>query len=157
LINASILSPQRFGLSFDTNMAFTGGSDSDFFMRLVHAGGSILHVSRAIVREVVLPNRLSISWRLTRQYRSSTNRVYINTKLYGRRKATFYSIKETVRHLIEGTLGLIFCVLFLLSGYQKFKRHFYHSLRHLAKGAGNFLGLFGAKPQPYQHHKIDGY
>lgn len=155
LIQANILSPRHYNLTFDPGMAFTGGSDSDFFMRLVHAGGKIVHVSQAIVKEEVLSNRLTIKWRLQRQFRSSTNRVYINMKLYGQRKSIISALKEAARHCVEGTLGFIVSPLFLLSGYYKFKRQLYHSLRHLAKGAGNICGLFGAKPQPYKI--VDGY
>lgn len=155
LIKAMILSAEHYGLSFDPGMAFTGGSDSDFFMRLVHAGGKIVHVSQAIVKEVVLSNRLTIKWRLKRQFRSSVNRVYINMKLYGQRKTIAVSLKEALRHLFEGSLSFVFCPLFLLFGFYKFKRHLYHSLRHLAKGAGNICGILGTKPEPYK--TIDGY
>jgi succinoglycan biosynthesis protein ExoM len=155
MINCKLILKSGYGLEFDQNMAFTGGSDSDFFIRAVKAGAKIVHVSNAIVREEVLENRLTIAWRLKRQYRSSTNRVYINIKLYGYRKAAFYAFKELIRHLIEALLNAVTWPIYAFLGYYKLKRQFYHCLRHLAKAAGNISGLFGIQPQPYQ--KIDGY
>jgi len=55
-------------------------------MRLVHQGGRIVYLSDAVVSEAVVPNRLTIRWRLKRQYRSSANRVYIESKLFGAKK-----------------------------------------------------------------------
>jgi succinoglycan biosynthesis protein ExoM len=142
-------------LDFDTNMAFTGGSDSDFFMRVVHQGGRIVFVKDAVVSEVVLDNRLRLFWRLKRQYRSSANRIYIELKLYGFQKTLITSLKEFARHLIEGSLRLVTSPLYLFVGRINFKRSSYHGWRHFAKAAGIISGLFGKHPQPYK--KIDGF
>ena len=154
LIHSKLVSQSGYGLQFDTRMTFTGGSDTDFFMRFVKMGGKIVHVSQALVAEKVTANRLKISWRLKRQYRSSTNRVYINKKLLGINKAIFMAIKESIRHLVEGCLSLLICWIYIVKGKNSFKRQYYHSLRHLAKGFGNFSGIFGIQPQPYK--SIDG-
>jgi len=142
-------------LEFDTNMAFTGGSDSDFFMRVVHQGGRIVFVKDAVVSEVVLDNRLRLHWRLKRQYRSSANRIYIESKLYGFQKTLITALRELARHLIEGSLRLVTSPLYMFVGQINFKRSYYHGLRHFAKAAGIISGLFGKHPQPYK--KIDGF
>jgi succinoglycan biosynthesis protein ExoM len=155
MISKQVISGDGMKLRFDNQMALMGGSDSDFFMRLVAIGGKIAFVKEALVSEDVLPNRTSIVWRLKRQYRSSTNRVYIYIKLYGLKKTILIALKESLRHLLDGTLGLISAPLFLVAGKNKFKRRLYHALRHYAKLGGNIFGLFGMHPQPYK--TIDGY
>lgn len=142
-------------LDFDTQMAFTGGSDSDFFMRYVDSGGKIVVVSNAVVSEIVLPNRLTIFWRMQRQFRSSSNRVYIYIKLYGKKRTFIICIKEIPMRFAHGILRLISSPFYLLGGYVHFKKSYYHGLRHLAKGAGAVAGLIGRYPQPYK--KLDGY
>lgn len=147
MVQARIL--QAPGLSFDTQMAFTGGSDTDFFRRLTHQGDKIVFVKDAMVSEVVLPNRLHMRWRLERQYRSSANRVYVDMKLLGVRKTTVRSAKEFLRHLVEGSLRLLTSPLGLLAGWLKFKRNAYHGFRHFAKASGIVAGFLGKHPQPY--------
>ena len=144
-----------FSLSFDTEMQFTGGSDSDFFMRFVHAGGVILAISEAIVSEHVPPNRLTIQWRLKRQYRSSANRVYIKFKLHGAKKTIKDAAREIIMRMLHGTVKLVISPLSLIYGYTCFKRTYYHALRHFSKAFGTIAGLFGNQPQPYRH--VDGY
>jgi len=155
MIARHVISKDGMSLSFDIQMALMGGSDSDFFMRLVAIGGKIAFVKAALVSEEVLSNRTSILWRLRRQYRSSTNRVYIYIKLYGLKKTILISLKESFRHLLDGTIGLILAPLFLVAGKNKFKKRLYHALRHYAKLGGNMVGLFDIHPQPYK--TIDGY
>ncbi len=155
LVSAFVLASNGYNLQFDTQMTFTGGSDTDFFMRYAHVGGKIIHVSNAIVAEEVIANRLSIMWRLKRQYRSSTNRVYVNKKLMGIKTAITTALKESIRHLFDGILGLIVCPLYLAKGKNRFKRQYYHGVRHLSKAAGSLAGIFDIHPEPYKI--IDGH
>jgi len=155
MFRTSILRPEGGALQFDTNMALTGGSDTDFFMRLVHQGGRIVYLSDAVVSEAVVPNRLTIRWRLKRQYRSSANRIYIESKLFGAQKTARRAVKEIVRHGVEGTLRVVVSPLMLLGGYRKFKRSWYHGLRHFAKAGGLVAGLRGRHVQVYR--ETDGY
>lgn len=143
------------GLRFDDNMALTGGSDTDFFIRYYHMDGKIIHVKNAVVSEEVLSNRLKISWRLKRQFRSSANRVYVNKKIYNHSKAVSLAIKECFRHIVEGAIGLILSPLFLLKGIIKFRKKYYHALRHLAKAIGCISGIIDIQPKPYK--KTDGF
>jgi succinoglycan biosynthesis protein ExoM len=155
LVRKTVFDPAYSDLKFDTTMTFTGGSDTDFFIRYESMGGKIIHVSQAIVAEAVIENRLKISWRLSRQYRSSTNRVYVNKKIMGSQKAIFFALRDGVRHLIDGILGLVVCTFFIFHHKNTFKRRYYHALRHIAKAAGNFIGIFNIQPEPYK--TPDGY
>ena len=155
LFRTAILEKYEPPLNFDINMTMTGGSDTDFFMRLVQHGGKIVYVGDAEVSEAVVPVRLTIRWRLRRQYQSSANRVYIESKLFGTKHVMATSLKQVFRHVLEGTLRLVFSPLLLLAGYTKFKRGWYHGLRHYAKAAGTLAGLRGSHVQLYL--KTDGH
>jgi succinoglycan biosynthesis protein ExoM len=154
LIDFKRLQTLDFTPEFDIAMALTGGSDTEFFMRLVQAGGRIAYVEDAVVAEEVVPDRLSIRWRMRRQYQSSANRIYIESKLFGGKKTAKRARKEVLRHAFEGTLRLLTAPVLLVGGYLRFKRGWYHGLRHFAKGAGLLAGLRGNNVQLYL--KTDG-
>jgi len=151
LVHRKVFDASGYNLKFDIDMTFTGGSDTDFFIRYEKMGGKIIHVSQAVVAEEVIANRLKISWRLSRQYRSSTNRVYVNKKIMGTRQAVFLALKDCIRHTFEGLLGLVFIPLSLFKDKNIFKRKYYHALRHLAKASGSLTGIFNMQPQPYKN------
>ena len=151
LVHKKVFEASGYGLMFDIDMTFTGGSDTDFFIRYEKMGGKIIHVSHAVVAEAVITNRLKISWRLSRQYRSSTNRVYVNKKIMGTRQAVFLALKDCIRHTFEGLLGLVFSPLSIFKNKNIFKRKYYHALRHLAKASGSLIGIFNMQPQPYKN------
>lgn len=144
-----------FSLSFDIQMAFTGGSDSEFFMRFAYLGGKILAVPRALVSEVVVSNRLTLFWQLQRQFRSNANRIYINMKLHGKKRAFMSAIKEIFLRLLHGFLRALLVPFCIIGGYNYFKKNYYIALRHFAKAGGLLAGLLERHPQPYK--SIDGY
>ena len=146
---SKILSVKGGNLEFDSRMALTGGEDKDFFTRLVHQGGRIVYLSDPVVSEAVLPNRLTIRWRLRRQYQSSASGVYIDAKLFGPKKIVWPALREMLRHCVEGTLRIVSCPFMLVGGYHQFKRGWYHGLRHFAKAAGILAGLCGREVQLY--------
>jgi len=155
LVNRKVLEPSGYNLRFDNNLAYTGGEDTDFFIRYEKMGGKIIHVRQAIVEEKVTQNRLTISWRLKRQFSSSTNRVYVNKKIMGSSKAVMLALSAFLRHSIEGCLGLLASPIFMIKGKNVFKRKYYHALRHWAKGIGSLIGIFNMQPQPYKN--TDGF
>jgi succinoglycan biosynthesis protein ExoM len=154
IFSTSILLPP-LKMAFDNNMALTGGEDSDFFMRFTHAGGKIIIVAEAVVSEVVLENRLKISWRLYRQFWSSSSRVYTYKKIFGFRKTFLLSIKEIPMRIAHGIGRLIISPFLLPSNINSSKKSFYHGLRHFSKAAGTLTGLAGRHPKPYK--KVDGH
>jgi succinoglycan biosynthesis protein ExoM len=58
------------GLRFDPDCGLTGGEDTDFFNRMHHAGATLGFCANGLVREEVVPARLSLRWLLRRAYRS---------------------------------------------------------------------------------------
>lgn len=149
MIARKVFASDGMNMRFDEKMALMGGEDSDFFMRYVAQNGKIIFVKNAIVSEDVMLNRTTLQWRLNRQFRSSIHRIYSYHKLYGYKYTLCAALKQSVRHLIDGTIGLVTSPLFLLNSKNSFKRHFYHALRHYAKLLGNLTGLVC--------HNFEGY
>ncbi len=54
---------------FDESFSFTGGSDTDFFSRLIAPGDTVIWCDEALVSEVVPPGRLQARWILRRMIR----------------------------------------------------------------------------------------
>jgi len=155
LIKADLIRNPESKSDFDTNMRYSGGSDTDFFMRLSNSGARIAYVNDAFVSEKVLENRLSLKWRLRRQFQSSVNRVYIEKKLYGQNRILLKSLRRALRHIFEGVLRLLITPLQFICGYEKFKRSYYHGLRHFSKAFGTVSGLMDMKIDIYKG--TDGY
>lgn len=154
LMSTRLLQPP-WSMEFDTRMAFSGGSDSDFFMRCAFRGGRIVCASRALVSEPVIENRLSIRWRMQRQFRSSANRVYTHYKLYGVGRTVRDSSIEAISRVLRGLFRLLTLPLYLPGGRPALMRAWYHGLRHFAKAGGVIFGLFGMQPRAYR--ETDGY
>jgi succinoglycan biosynthesis protein ExoM len=154
MISTAILMPPH-AMEFDTCMAFSGGSDLEFFTRLTEQGGRILFVKDAVVSEEVLENRLKLGWKLHRQYRVSANKIYIKFKKYGVLKTVVFSQKELLMRMVEGLLFGIATFPSVLAGRKRFEDMRFKSLVSFAKAAGIVTGLFGCHPQPYR--KIDGF
>lgn len=155
LISTRLLRPP-WSMEFDTRMAFSGGSDSDFFTRYTFHGGRIVCASRALVAEPVIENRLTLCWRLKRQFRSSANRVYTNYKLYGVARTVGGGLREVLSRLVRGVLRLATLpVHAVLRGRAGCMHAWYHGLRHFAKAFGTIAGVVGMQPRPYW--ETDGY
>ncbi|HEU4709599.1 MAG TPA: glycosyltransferase family 2 protein [Methylophilaceae bacterium] len=154
MFSAKLLLPP-WSMKFDTGMAFTGGSDLDFFTRVTDRGGKILFVKDAVVSEVVLESRLQLGWRLRRQYRVSANKVYMKFKRYGILKTWISALRELIMRFIEGALLLMALPFLRLLSKEKFDEALLRALISFAKISGIVIGLIGYHPQPYK--TIDGY
>lgn len=154
MMSAKLLLPP-WSMEFDTRMAFTGGSDLEFFTRLTHRGGRILFVKDAVVSEEVLESRQRLGWILKRQYRVAANKVYIKFKKYGTLLTLVSALKELLMRLLEGSVRLVLLPFYLVAGKKRFLEARYRALVSFAKAAGIVTGLCGHHPQPYK--EIDGY
>ena len=61
------------GFRFEESMGFTGGSDKEFFRRLVDAGHDITWIDEAVAHEWYPTSRLTHGWVFRRSYRLGTN------------------------------------------------------------------------------------
>ncbi len=113
----------------------TGGSDKEFFLRFTRHGGVIVWTNKAIVREEVISERLSMDWATQRAYR------------YG---VTGFKIENAIRPPVA---AILVCAakgsVYLASGLARLpvtvvmgKRAYVDSMCHLAHGSGFLLGIF---------------
>lgn len=154
MFSTDLLKPP-LSMRFDINMALTGGSDLEFFMRYRRACGKMRTVSGAIVSEVVLENRQTLGWRLKRNYRSAANLSYIHVKHLGRYPALYKVLVTVFTAIPLGCLRLLTAPILIFRGYSQFGRALYRGLRYWVRSAGALAGFIGAHPAPYRN--TDGY
>jgi succinoglycan biosynthesis protein ExoM len=59
----------KAGGGFNPDYALTGGEDTEFFLRLRHAGGILVWCDEAIVRETIPTDRARLGWLMQRHFR----------------------------------------------------------------------------------------
>jgi succinoglycan biosynthesis protein ExoM len=60
---------QKAGGGFNPDYALTGGEDTEFFLRLRHAGGVLVWCDEAIVHETIPTDRARLGWLMRRHFR----------------------------------------------------------------------------------------
>jgi len=136
----------RFENPFDTTLRFVGGSDSDFFARILEAGAKLHWAEHAVVYEFVTPERLTIKWLVMRAFRGGQG--------YARRhveKLNF--VGKTIHLLYRFTLACFALMMVVLL----FPFGFHQSIRWLRKVFSN-VGQFSAfLPFRYEEYKRSNY
>ena len=153
MVRTHVFAPDGLGLSFDGNMRFTGGSDTDFFSRVALAGGKIIWVGDAVVEELVPDSRMTLSWQLHRTFRVAINISVLHEKQRGKPPALLRSAVKGFGRLLGGFVRLPLAILIPIMP-DKGKRHALQAAKQIASGLGSFAYLFGVRPQPYR--KVDG-
>lgn len=119
----------RFNESFET-----GGSDKEFFLRFTASGGVIRWAAEAIVREPVVPERLSIRWAVSRSWRLGATGFQIERSLRGASAAAATCIGKGGAYMLVGIASL---PVGLLPG----RAGLIDGLCFIAHGAGFVLGI----------------
>lgn len=149
LISADVFS--RF--SFDEALLFTGGEDTEYFLRVTDAGYKIIYAPDAMVSEIVVPVRLTIGWWLRRHFRNSAGLANITVLHEGCKAAA-------LRHIPKAIENFAYCLALIIPGAVLFsctgkKKYLFKSLKKGASGLGMLSGLAKRLPNPYK--TIDGY
>jgi len=129
-------------LRFDEKLAFTGSSDTAFFMKAMRKGAKIYACAEAVVCETIPDSRLSIAWLSKRSYRYGLLSVKIG-KIQNRRPAAL--LLKTLGQLIS---KLIRCIFLLLQG-KRIKAM--RAWRSVCKQTGICAGILGLKFEEYRH------
>jgi glycosyltransferase involved in cell wall biosynthesis len=79
LVATAAVARQR--LAFDPALNLTGGEDQLFFRQMRDGGSAIAFAARAIVRESLAPNRLSVRFNLARAYRRGNSLSFCERRL----------------------------------------------------------------------------
>ncbi len=131
--------PDKF--RFDDKFQFTGGEDSDLFIRLKFAGAVIRFVEGASVNEVIASDRIRIKWFLAKEFskRNLIAKEHINVRKYWDsdkyRDTTLQFIREVIKRTFSGLLFLIWGILICLFSKR--------ALRYIVKGLSKICWVIG--------------
>jgi glycosyltransferase involved in cell wall biosynthesis len=144
---------RRWTIRFDTGLALSGGEDTVFFDTLHARGCRIAYSTTAAVEEFIPPERTTLKALLRLSYRNGNNRLgkHLRLSAYsGRpsRVASFIAI-QAIKALRDICVGCIRVAGFWLPQRAGPDR-FHDGLVQMAKGAGQFAGLFGMRYDYYR-------
>lgn len=139
--------------SFDESLLFTGGTDTEYCLRVTDAGYKIIYTPEALVSEIVVPVRLTMRWRLRRHFRNSAGLANITAMHEGSRRAI-------LRYIPKAIENFAYCLALTVPGVVFFsctgkKKYLFKSLKKGVSGLGMLFGLAKKLPNPYT--TIDGY
>ncbi|MBC03163.1 MAG: hypothetical protein CMJ34_07650 [Phycisphaerae bacterium] len=100
---------RRGGFRFDEAMRHGGGSDKEFFRRIVDAGHEITWVDDAIAFEWYPIERIGMGWVFRRSYRLGTNALHAEglSGIRGRGTLLFRAGRFGIRGLLRGAASII--------------------------------------------------
>ena len=154
MVSARVFAPDGYALSFDPNLRFSGGEDTDFFLRLSKAGGKILWINEAVVEEPVNDGRLSLKWQLQRTFRVAINIAMQHGKMHGLLSSSFRIALKAIGRIFQGLAKASIAAILFVFAPQTSKRTGFAAAKDFASGLGSIAYLFGFRPQPYK--QVDG-
>jgi glycosyltransferase involved in cell wall biosynthesis len=125
---------------FDERMRMTGGSDYLFFKQANSLGLKIYWSDKAPVYEDVPMTRLNAKWLIQRQFRLG-NTFAVSERLDGSKTGL---VLLAAKGLSRVVLGALMLPSWIFSTYYGVK-----GMRHILRGAGMFIGIFGHSHQEY--------
>lgn len=126
------------GARFAERFNFTGGEDTDFFLRLVKAGNNIVAVPSAVVVEQVPRSRQTYSWLFRRGYRASATWTVIERELSPRFTRVPMRLASALRDILVA-VGL----LAASTRPSRRSRSLPVAVQRTAKAVGSIGGLLG--------------
>ncbi|MEK3646558.1 glycosyltransferase family 2 protein [Aeribacillus sp. FSL M8-0235] len=130
---------------FNERYALTGGSDTEFFMRVNQSGFKIIWSDEAIVTEIVPNSRANLRWILQRAYRLGNTIARCEVDVISSKKVLIIRFLKAFIRLVQGLVFLPFSVFF---GKHKIVKN----LRYIWRSIGIFNGLLGIKYEEYKRH-----
>ncbi len=146
--------PDGLGLRFNERLRFTGGSDTEFFLRANDAGARIVWSARPKVIERLSAGRLTFRWQFRRAFRIAANEAQYLLEAQGLVASAKQLGGPSLHRLSNGLLGLAVAPLRLRQGKERFRAKALKSGRKLAWGMGSLVGLTPLRPRPYA--RVDG-
>jgi len=155
MISQHIVSPQGYGLTFNEEMRFTGGSDWEFCAKAVKLGARPIAVSDAWVVEEVTRNRVTLKWLLRRQTRVSANKTWSRIRKLGRIQSFVVMLFQAGFRVFYGIVIFLVAALTLPIAPTRSRYLAARGLISFAAAIGYVLPAFGVVPEPYRN--IDGH
>ena len=144
MIDAGVLRREDF--RFDESMRHGGGSDKEFFRRVVDAGHEIAWVDDAIAHEWYPADRIRFGWVFRRSYRLGTNALQAEglTGLSGRARLLLRAARFTIRGFLRGAGSLPHPSIALA-----------RMSWDLGRASGLVAGVFGRRYEEYADRHAD--
>jgi succinoglycan biosynthesis protein ExoM len=147
LARAHLFQGDGLGLRFDEALAFTGGSDVEFFRRAVATGAVIRWSAAFPVREHWGAARLTMAWHLKRKYREASVAYVISTDPAERRSMLWAKgVVGPLEALGYGAAGLLAWPF----SARRSERLVYKARARLAEASAMVGALTGRLQQPYR-------
>jgi glycosyltransferase involved in cell wall biosynthesis len=128
---------------FDPEFGLTGGEDSEFFMRLAHAGKHFAWADDAIAYGEIEPTRLTLRWVLTRAFSIGNSDMRIAMK--------YQSGREIVRETAK-IAGALLVAPFLSLALVPFPSRRLEAPQLFFRAAGKAFAMLGARHNTYLSH-----
>jgi len=129
--------------AFDEEFALTGGEDTQFFLRVLQSGFSIIGSSRAVVHESIPRSRANLPWIVRRAYQSGNSWVLCEKSVDPKLSTRVVRLFKAAGYLAQGAFSM---PVSLFRGTTAMA----HSLQTFVVGIGMLAGLAGHRYQPYR-------
>lgn len=151
LFSSHLVSSDGFNLRFDTQLKYTGGSDTDFFNRSHINGARFVYTTSAVVHEVVPIDRCSFGYLFERQARIRATGFFIDKKNLGLKIALTKHIRRLLQFFIQAFFYFLAAICYCLIKPRKAKFYYFRGVMKLANCYGALRGFFGKLLNPYQN------
>jgi len=141
----SLVRTELFGHNpFDERLAFTGGEDTHFFLRVHRAGRKMVWADGAVVQELIPSSRANAAWIFRRAYRLGNSLAFCEMDLD---PSPSTLALRAAKALVRITRGLLLVpVSPLLGGRHALAK----ALHDVSRGAGMLAGLAGFTHEEYR-------
>ncbi|TLP42337.1 glycosyltransferase family 2 protein [Cohaesibacter sp. CAU 1516] len=100
LFSAKLVDGRKSALRFNEEMAFSGGTDLEFFYRVTDNGGTIVWVPDAIVRETIPASRMTLSYQAKRAGAVASAQAFITRHRLGPTQAALSILPKVTSRLL---------------------------------------------------------
>lgn len=138
-------------LRFDDAFNTAGGEDQFFFRQLLASGGRIAYAANAIAAELVVANRLCMTYILRRAFRRGNTLWYCDARIHGTAHMTAIRICKALARV---TLG---AVTILPRSVVRGKTGLVEALVDIVRGAGTLAGMCGVVFLEYDRATVARY
>ncbi len=98
---------------FDDAFALSGAEDTQFFLRVSHAGLTIVWSQEAVVFELIPAERGTVAWILRREYQTGNGWIFSEASLDNRPRSRAFRFCKASGHVVIGLLNFLWRSLLL--------------------------------------------
>lgn len=136
------------GLRFDERFNETGGEDTDFFARLMRAGGEVKWAGKARIFENMPVGRMTLRWLCARWYRTGTVEAHLRSRPVPTASDRLANLGRGFIRVGAGGLRLMWALAGAAAGMRPHS-DVVASLYTICRGAGYIAGAAGLSYREY--------